>query len=170
MDTVNKEWNIKVVFITFYKFSVTVKKKMSVIDEMARQINNDAYNRFVNIEFELRNSKAKSTYGETICTMKYKQLKSQRNGSNQRGNVIITLLVDLLCKLNPVGLYEYCSKAYDNINTEIKGVYFDANNDRPDICSEYMNYNDTVELAKVLGYNLECSNVDFQHFRIMRYR
>ena len=23
MDTVNKEWNIKVVFITFYKFSVT---------------------------------------------------------------------------------------------------------------------------------------------------
>ena len=25
MDTVNKEWNIKVVFITFYKFSVTVK-------------------------------------------------------------------------------------------------------------------------------------------------
>ena len=24
MDTVNKEWNIKVVFITFYKFSVTV--------------------------------------------------------------------------------------------------------------------------------------------------
>jgi len=29
MDTVNKEWNIKVVFITFYKFSVTVLKKMS---------------------------------------------------------------------------------------------------------------------------------------------
>ena len=26
MDTVNKEWNIKVVFITFYKFSVTVKQ------------------------------------------------------------------------------------------------------------------------------------------------
>ena len=24
MDTVNKEWNIKVDFITFYKFSVTV--------------------------------------------------------------------------------------------------------------------------------------------------
>ena len=23
MDTVNKDWNIKVVFITFYKFSVT---------------------------------------------------------------------------------------------------------------------------------------------------
>ena len=28
MDTVNKEWNIKVVFITFYKFSVTETDKL----------------------------------------------------------------------------------------------------------------------------------------------
>ena len=27
MDTVNKEWNIKVVFITFYKFSVTEEQR-----------------------------------------------------------------------------------------------------------------------------------------------
>jgi len=30
MDTVNKEWNIKVDFITFYKFSVTVCKVINV--------------------------------------------------------------------------------------------------------------------------------------------
>ena len=30
MDTVNKEWNIKVDFITFYKFSVTVTMELNV--------------------------------------------------------------------------------------------------------------------------------------------
>lgn len=30
MDTVNKEWNIKVVFVTFYKFSVTENMKKKV--------------------------------------------------------------------------------------------------------------------------------------------
>ena len=31
MDTVNKEWNIKVVFITFYKFSVTASIREAVV-------------------------------------------------------------------------------------------------------------------------------------------
>ena len=33
MDTVNKEWNIKVVFITFYKFSVTVEELLQLFKD-----------------------------------------------------------------------------------------------------------------------------------------
>ena len=36
MDTVNKEWNVKVDFITFYKFSVTVKDTARVNMIMVR--------------------------------------------------------------------------------------------------------------------------------------
>ena len=38
MDTVNKEWNVKVDFITFYKFSVTENKLLEkVYDEYMEQ-------------------------------------------------------------------------------------------------------------------------------------
>ena len=39
MDTVNKEWNIKVVFITFYKFSVTgeIVMKSILIKDTTRE-------------------------------------------------------------------------------------------------------------------------------------
>ena len=86
---------------------------MSVMAEMARQINNDAYNKCVSIDFRVYESKAQKTYGDVFCVMKYKNIEVKRNCSNQRGNAVITLLADLLKVLNPLAIRNYCIKSAD---------------------------------------------------------
>lgn len=144
---------------------------MSVISEMARQINNDAYNKYVNIDFRVYESKAQKTYGEVFCVMKYKNIEVKRNSSNQRGNNVITLLADLVKALNPLAIRDYCIKSADEEGyTGISGVYYNRNNDECEIYSEYMKYAALQLLYKEVGYDIELTQEDFLHFKIKRYR
>ena len=144
---------------------------MSVISEMARQINNDAYNKYVNIDFRVYESKAQNTYGKVFCVMKYKNIEVKRNSSNQRGNTVITLLADLVKALNPLAIRDYCIKSADAEGyTSIPGVYYNRNKDECEIYSEYMQYAALQLLYKAVGYAIESTQEDFLHFRIKRYR
>ena len=141
------------------------------LQEMARQINNDAYNKYVNIDFHVYESKAQRTYGDVFCVMKYKNIEVKRNCSNTRGNNVIILLADLLKVLNPLVIRDYCIKSADTEGyTGIPGVYYNRNNDECEIYSEYMKYAALQLLYKEVGYAIELTQEDFLHFRIKRYR
>lgn len=144
---------------------------MSVIVEMARQINNDAYNKCVNIDFHVYESKAQKTYGDVFCVMKYKNIEVKRTYSNQRGNVVLALLADLLEVLNPLAIRDYCIKSADVTGyTGIPGVYYNRNKDECEIYGEYMQYAALQLLYKEVGYDIEPTKEDFLHFSIRRFR